>query len=248
MGALDRVRRFLAAGSPAIGSCVLCGERPVRQFALCAGCISDLPVARGICLYCGRRDGTSREPRQSCDSCSNVPRAIDRVLAPYLFDSPLDTLIWKMKFGPDLLIASVLGDILALHLKERVSKHTHTIIPVPLHRTRLKHRGFNQAAELVNRLAGNLGMRSLMDGLQRVRSTAAQTTMDTQHARRANLDSAFVSTMKANSTPRILLVDDVMTSGATLFAAAHCLRQIDGVCQIDAAIIARAPRQRAWRP
>lgn len=239
---LRYIHQGLAVRHPLLGSCLLCGTSPPPGATLCRECIADLPTASGICLRCGRWDGTAQAPRNSCNECSNRPRDIERVMAPYVLHPPLDTLIWRMKFGPDLLTASALGDLLAHYLANSVCKYSHTVLPIPLHRTRLLDRGFNQAAELSTRLARHLGLPNILNGLRRVRSTAPQTTVNTLQARRANLRGAFRSNLTTSPSRRILLVDDVMTTGATLSAAAHCLRQIDGVERVDVAVVARAPR------
>lgn len=107
---------------------------------------------------------------------------------------------------------------------------------MPLHRARLRRRGYDQALELARPLARGLGL-PLCDGLHRVRATAPQSELDAR-ARRRNLRHAFA--VQAPLPPHVALVDDVMTTGATLHAAAQALRRA-GVGRIDAWVVARVP-------
>ena len=112
------------------------------------------------------------------------------------------------------------------------------LVPVPLHRRRLRERGYNQAREIAAPLARQLGV-PLREGLlQRVRHTQPQSRLDAD-ARQGNLDDAFAVTASGQLPAHVVLVDDVMTTGATLHAAAWALREA-GVRRVDAWVCARA--------
>ncbi|NUO77036.1 MAG: ComF family protein [Lysobacter sp.] len=113
------------------------------------------------------------------------------------------------------------------------------LIAVPLSRARLRQRGYDQARELARPLARALGLPLLDDALRRLRDTAPQSSLDGL-ARRRNLRGAFAAAFPAAPPARVLLIDDVMTTGATLHAAATALRRA-GVPRVEAWVCARVP-------
>ena len=113
------------------------------------------------------------------------------------------------------------------------------LVPVPLHATRLRQRGYDQALELAKPLAQALGIPLHADALQRQRATAAQSELDAE-ARKRNLRGAFALHPGQALPEHVVLVDDVMTTGATLQAAAKTLRRA-GVLRVDAWVCARVP-------
>lgn len=116
------------------------------------------------------------------------------------------------------------------------------LLPVPLHRRRLRQRGYNQALELARPLAAAHGLALRCDLLQRVRPTAAQSELGAA-ARRANVRHAFALAEGAHLPPHVALVDDVLTTGATLAACTRVLHRA-GVRRVEAWALARAPRPR----
>lgn len=112
-----------------------------------------------------------------------------------------------------------------------------TLIPVPLHRSRLRQRGYDQALELARPLSRRLGLRLCVDGLHRTRDTPPQSRLDAAQRRR-NLAEAFVWIADAPPPAHAILIDDVMTTGATLHAAAQALRRA-GAQRVDAWVCAR---------
>lgn len=114
---------------------------------------------------------------------------------------------------------------------------TVALVPVPLHRSRLRERGYDQALELARPLARRLGLRLCAGGLHRCRDTPPQSRLDAAQRRR-NLREAFVWTCAAPPPAHAILIDDVMTTGATLHAAALALRRA-GALRVDAWVCAR---------
>lgn len=113
------------------------------------------------------------------------------------------------------------------------------LIPIPLHAARLRRRGYDQALELARPLARQLGLPLVIDVLRRGRETAPQSRLDAAQRRR-NLRGAFQVDRSTALPPHVVLVDDVMTTGATLHAAAVALRRA-GVARVDAWVCARVP-------
>ena len=150
---------------------------------------------------------------------------------------PLDRLLPRLKFHGDFAA----GRVLAQAMAERCAllPRPEAIIPLPLHRARLRQRGYDQALELAAPLARALRLPLLGDALRRRKTTTAQSRLDAEAAQR-NLRDAFVVAARALLPAHVVLLDDVMTTGATLHAAAQALRRA-GVVRVDAWVCARTP-------
>jgi len=213
--------------------CLLCGERGNNGRDLCVNCAQMLPWNQTACHRCAM---PLPQHGQTCGQCLRHPPPLACVHAALVYAFPLERLIPRFKFHHDLaagrLLAGLMGD--ALTSAER----PQALLPVPLHPARLRQRGYDQALELARPLARRLGIPLLPDALVRTRDTAAQSELDAA-SRRRNLRGAFA--VKATALPaHVALIDDVMTTAATLHAAARTLRRA-GVARVDAWVCARTP-------
>ena len=151
---------------------------------------------------------------------------------------PVDHFIRALKFRRQLGLARLLGEQMAQRLVSETQR-PDLILPVPLHRARLRERGYNQALEIARPVARALGAPLDYFSLVRVRATAPQTGV-TLTARRQNMRNAFRLRDPATVRGRhVALVDDVMTTGSTVQAAARCLRQA-GAETVEIWVVARA--------
>lgn len=173
-------------------------------------------------------------PEAQCGRCQRKALLLHEIRAPFLYQHPLDALILRFKRGGDLAC----GQLLAQLFCQEVQAHggAEVLIPVPLHRTRLRERGFDQSSQIAAHFAKHyrLPTASL---LRRVRDTGSQAGL-TATQRAANVRAAFQvkSEIKAD---HVVLVDDVATTCATLNACALALKRA-GVRRIDAWVLARA--------
>ena len=214
---------------PACGATVEIGQR------LCRGCTQTLPVLRHACPRCAK-PYEHADIRGECGACQRRPPAFSRSIALYRYAPPVDHFIRELKFHHQLGLARLLGENLA----ERLASETRPdrIIPIPLHRTRLRERGYNQALEVARPVARALAVPLDFQILQRVRATTPQTGLAVA-ARRKNVRDAF-RLRDSNSLrgQHLALVDDVMTTGSTAQAAAKCLRA-GGADQVEIWVVAR---------
>jgi ComF family protein len=175
-----------------------------------------------------------------CDACRRSPPPLACVVAPFLYAAPLDRWLPRFKFHHDLAAGRLLSQLMLEACA--AAPRPEALVPVPLHRTRLRSRGYDQALELAKPLARALSLPLRADLLSRSRATAAQSSLHAT-ARQGNLRGAFVVTATAGESPlptHAALVDDVMTTGATLHAAARALLDA-GIARVDAWTCARTP-------
>lgn len=197
-------------------TCVLCGDAVSTDLDLCGGCRADLPRIEVACRRCGLP--LALEGATECGQCLQDPPPWSRTVAPWSYDEPIKHLIHAMKFRQKLTLARVLGVLLAEECA-RATSRPEVIIPVPLHAGRLRERGYNQALELARPIARQLGLPLDARCSVRVRATQAQSDLPSAQ-REGNIRGAF-ALRHPLSAKRVAIVDDVMTTGATLreFAA-----------------------------
>lgn len=158
-----------------------------------------------------------------------------RSVGPHL--APLREAIHAFKYEGVRVLAGPLGQLLACTWQQG-NVPVDVVLPVPLHRARLRQRGYNQSLLLARVLGAETGLPLREDGLTRQRNTRAQVGLSPEQ-RRANVQDAFVCTAPNLHGQRVLLVDDVLTTGATLEACATALLQA-GVREVWALTLTRA--------
>lgn len=211
--------------------CLLCGEPGADGRDMCAACHARLPVNRHGCPRCA----VPVVIPGICDRCQRQAPLLEASYGAFLYRYPLDRLVQRFKFRQDLSAGRLMADLM-LPCVARADR-PDALVPVPLHRSRLRRRGYDQALELARPLAARLELPLDPGLLCRHRATSAQSELDAL-ARRRNLRGAF-SVRRQGPLPRhVALVDDVMTTGATLGAAALALRRA-GVERVDAWVCAR---------
>lgn len=216
--------------------CLLCGDPSMLERNLCDGCFAALPRPERSCPRCAAALPTVLAADVVCGRCQHTPPTFDRAVAALTYEEPARYLIRALKFHRNLAAGRLLGELLAERAKT-LTPLPQAILPVPLHSKRYRERGFNQAHELAIPIAHALGIPLLNHGVRRARATTPQPGLSAQQ-RRENLRGAFVVT-RALAVEHVALVDDVMTTGATLDALAAALRQV-GAQQIDVWVCARA--------
>lgn len=229
---LNKCRKFAQFNLPQ--ACLLCGARVAGRM-LCAGCAEDMPhLPRKRCPQCAlpTHDGAL------CGHCLKHPPAFQQTVAVFAYAFPLDALVRHCKYGGDLAVADWFADSLALEFSQARANRPppDLILPMPLHDMRLSERGFNQAGEIARRLAPVLGIPWFAEGCRRIRNTPPQAGLDLK-ARRRNLRGAFQCDLDLTGK-RVALLDDVMTSGASLDELAMTARKA-GATEVSAWVVAR---------
>lgn len=213
-------------------SCVLCGAAGMSGMDLCAGCRDDLPRNDHACARCALPLADSAA---ACGACQRTAPPFVAAFAAFRYRFPVDQMVQRLKFGGDLAVGRVLGGL----LREALPKEWAAIdlvVPMPLARARLRARGCNQAQELARSMPWPFDF----DALRRIRETTPQTELDAR-ARHANVRGAFAAG-EAVRDRSVVLLDDVITTGATVCAATRALLGA-GAREVRVVALARASRR-----
>ena len=211
--------------------CALCGTRAAaaRLCSACAASLPLLPTAR--CERCALPLAAGR----ICAECLDRTPSYDQITAACAYAFPVDALVRALKYGRDLALAPVLAHLLAAQLRPDVD----AIVAMPLSTARLRERGFNQAHELARHIARELGVRVLAAACRKVADTPPQAGL-TLAERVRSVRRAFVCDADVRGM-RVGVVDDVMTSGATMNELARVLKRA-GAAQVSGWVVARTLR------
>jgi ComF family protein len=230
-GAKAAIRR--AAGRLLAQDCLLCGQGGGSEI-LCPACAGDLPRPPSArCPRCALPTASG----ELCGRCLAHPPHYDRTLAAFNYGFPLDKLIQSFKYGHRLALAAFLGRELVKRLSEPGPELApDLVIPLPLHPARLRERGFNQALELARPVAAALGLPLDTRTCARIRHTPAQASLSWKK-REKNIRGAFACTRDLPGR-HVLLVDDVMTTGASLNECARTLKR-HGAAEVTLLVVAR---------
>lgn len=209
-------------------SCLLCGGDSAGAL-LCAPCNAGLPrLAAALCDTCALpiTEGTR------CGACLAHAPHYDHVCAPFAYAFPLDTLVQGLKYRSRLAIAALLAEAMVARLDERPD----VLIAMPLADARLTERGFNQAQEIARHIARATGVPLASRACRKVRDTAPQAALPWKE-RAKNMRRAFVCDQDF-SGQHVAVIDDVMTTGATLNEIARNLKQA-GAARVTGLVAAR---------
>ncbi len=236
---------------PLPASCLLCDSHDLEPGSgFCQNCHHDLPWMQSACRHCGKPGpvGALGTTPYLCRRCQKKRPPITLCITAFHYQYPINKLIQLMKYRSRLDIVTCMGDQLAHVIAQRLAHipragpadgnvWPQALIPVPLHYRKLMHRGYNQSIELAKVLSRRLEVPLLRHSSQRVRPTVSQTRLDLR-LRHQNVRRAFRATGH-RQLDHVAMVDDVMTSGMTLYELGNTLRQ-SGIRRIDAWVLARA--------
>lgn len=199
-------------------------------------------ITEPVCHRCGVPQDYDAGPEAECAACIARPPRWGRARAAFVYDDISRRPVLDLKRAGRRDGLEILAGWM-LQAGAPLVEEAEVIVPVPLHYTRLVMRGFNQSAWLAQAIGQVSGRRVCVDGLRRTRRTPSQAGLSTR-ARRRNVTGAFdvrPSRRKLVEGKRVLLVDDVLTTGATLNACVRALKRA-GARQIDVLVLARVVR------
>jgi ComF family protein len=211
-------------------TCVLCGAL-AQENLICGGCEADLPWHDGLqCPVCALPTGTG----ETCGNCLKSPPAFDATHALLAYQFPINAVLQRYKYSSFLAVAHMMGELFAR--KQHGSPLPDFILPMPLHPSRLKERGFNQAVEIGRILGRRLDVPLDIQAAKRMRATPPQANLAFKERHR-NVRGVFACEPRLTGR-HIALLDDVMTTGASLNALAQAVKQA-GAARVECWVVAR---------
>jgi len=209
------------------GDCLLCGAESGPEL-LCPACIGELPALPESCPQCALPSPAAAV----CGSCINRSPHFDATLALWRYEFPCDGLVQALKYRAQFALAG----FFARSLASRPLPEVDVVLPMPLHAKRLAERGFNQALEIARGLARYRGTPIGPRGVLRVKNTPPQTELPYED-RAKNVRGAFRCELDLSGAS-VAVLDDVMTTGATLNELARVLKRA-GARRVENFVIAR---------
>ncbi len=232
-------------------NCLLCDDFTSRDISLCDACEASLPHIDYACRQCGIPLAAFSTSHERCGQCIQTPPAFDYTISLFHYENPVSYLIKQMKFHKQLSAAAILASLLRSGIGKKYSAGMlpDALLAVPLHKTRLVKRGFNQSREICRDIVKK-GIKKqgeerkestklplLINKVRRVRNTETQTHLNKQQ-RLKNVKGCF-KVDDTNLPKHIVIVDDVITTGVTTNELAKLLKA-EGVETVGVWSIARA--------
>ena len=212
--------------------CLLCRQAPEHQHGLCAGCERSLALNKSPCQICARPIETGA----ICGKCILNANHFDHAIAPLLYREPVSHMLRALKYHNGIAFARTAASVISEAALNRGAKKPDLICSVPMTTRALRKRGFNQSA-LIALLAGyRLGIPVSNNLLRKVRETPHQSDLNATE-RQSNLKNAFIC-QRPMEGRHVVIVDDVLTTGATVNELAKTLKQA-GASRVDVWVCAR---------
>lgn len=191
--------------------CILCFSKSTSL--LCNFCKEQLPLNNNSCELCAKPlafDSTSK----ICGECLRKKPIFNKVYAPFLYQQPFINFISQLKFNKRLIYANLLSSLIESYIIRFNLFDADVVIPIPLHKKRLRQRGFNQSIEIIKPLAKKYNIPINLTHYHRIKNTRPQSSLKANQ-RADNMKHAF-STMTKISVKNVLIFDDVITTGNTI--------------------------------
>ena len=218
-------------------TCLHCDAAGQGDMDLCTYCYANLPWIKYACKRCALP--LAVENSSVCGACSNRKIYFNHAFVPFLYDQVIRESIHQFKFNHKLNHGELLATLLFRQIQKQQIAIPDILIPVPLHRDRIRKRGFNQALEIARTLSKHISCTISTKDIRRTKATHAQMNLPAAK-RQANVKNAFqLNPTHSNIKDKhIAIIDDVMTTGSTVNEVAKCLQKI-GAKRIDVWCMAR---------
>lgn len=218
--------------------CIACKKECHEKQYVCDACCARITRVTAQCKKCGR---PLRVDQTICMRCKNKSFFYDTIVVAYHYEDPVRSLLKTLKYHNRKDIADFLATLLATHdtaLSFLKTQHYDYVMPVPMHTAKEKQRGYNQAFLLAERVAHCMAMQLTSDVLVRDRATKPLFDMNKQEREQELLDAFVVTQPEHVKGKRILMIDDIITTGTTLNECAKALK-LRGAIVVDGFAFAR---------
>lgn len=220
-------------------SCISCNATLLEGTGLCNNCWSDLKfISPPWCEKCGIPKPNSIFNKESCNGCIHRRKSYDKLRTGLMFEGPIKKLIHQFKYGDDTTLAPLLSRL--SYRSAQDLSDADIVIPVPIHGSKLKKRKYNQAALLSKEISKMLDKECIVDFLERIKETKSQVGLS-KMKRIRNVKKAFILNQKYKkhiNGKKILLIDDVISTGSTADECSKCLKE-SGAASVYVLCVAR---------
>ncbi len=216
--------------------CLLCQQPGIDKLDICANCYAQLPWNTRSCKQCAIPLADKNETEVLCGHCQKKAPFFDAAYSVFRYEADIVNMVHQFKFHQKLAFGRLLGTLIS-HKIQNLPVKPDCILPVPLFKSRLRHRGFNQSIELANVLSRALQIPVLTNHVVRTRNTETQTGLNAKQ-RRKNIKGAF-EMVKPVLVKHVAIVDDVITTASTVNELARILKR-GGTERVDVYSVARA--------
>jgi ComF family protein len=200
--------------------CFGCKKTISQAAAFCNACYQELPFQSRTCTQCGQTIGADSD---HCGQCIIAPPYYDECFCPFEYQTPIKDLICALKYNDRAEYAKIVGRLLASEVKQNQTSLPDVIIPVPIHISRLRSRGFNQAKLIADEVGKELNIKVLNSTLTKTRATLPQAQQSLINRKKA-LRNCF-ALQKKLSAQNVAIIDDVVTTGSTVNEIAKILKK-----------------------
>ncbi len=205
--------------------CPICQKIIVGQKqTICNSCEKKIKkITEPRCKKCGRPIRILEQ--ENCFDCERTHHFYEEGIGIYLYEGDMRRAVHRMKFQNKRVYAKVFGEIMAKEIQDKITKwEIEAIVPVPMHKKKQRKRGYNQAELLAQTIADRWNIEIKKDWVVRVKETAPQKDLE-KKARENNMKKAFTIIKNDVELKKILIVDDIYTTGSTVDAVAHILKK-----------------------
>ncbi len=217
--------------------CLVCDGKGVNDFDLCQRCYDNLPWIKYACQRCALPLTSSDSI--VCGACSNRELSFDHAFSAFQFEGFIRDAVYQFKFNQKLNYGKLLAQLLLNQIISKKIEIPDVVIPVPLHKNRIRSRGYNQALEIARIVSMHVDCDFFYDAIYRNRDTSVQMELPAKQ-RAKNVKGAF--SLKNYSgkfnNKHVCVIDDVMTTGNTVNEVSKCLK-LAGASKIDVWCVAR---------
>ncbi len=210
-------------------ACLLCSASDGGDSGICTDCLNELPHHALCCPQCGLLSFEG----QLCGACITSPPDFDATKAAFTYQYPISQVLQQYKYNQQLFLAETFAELMLNNLE---ANNIDLIIPMPLHPSRLQERGFNQSLEIARIIGKRLNVPITSQAVARIKQSPPQASLPLKE-RVKNMKGAFAC-YEDLSGLRIALIDDVMTTGASLNALAKAVKA-KGAAHVECWLIAR---------
>lgn len=229
---MRQILRRISQGLSLPSLCILCNQFHKEKWAICSFCQDLMPPLGPCCQQCAHPLAATNYLK--CGQCIKNPPPFDNAYISYPFEEPLRGLLHRFKYQQALYLGSFLSQLMSIAFpKEKITNSC--LIPVPMHSSRIKQRGFNHAAVLARLLAKQFKLPFDLTSCKKIINTQPQASLNSQQ-RQSNLAHSF----KVSPLPysHVILIDDLLTTGSTAKELAKTLKKA-GVERVDVCCCAR---------